>query len=89
MDLYNRLESFTRRHNLRHVQIESICRRKNEGAKLTIFCHRRVSKHYGKRRKCWLPAFSPFPIMFSKGCMYRVNKSRDCLHRKELAYLLS
>ena len=24
-------------------------------------------KHYGKRRKCWLPpAFSPFPMMFSK-----------------------
>ena len=22
-------------------------------------------KHYGKRRKCWSPAFSPFPIMFS------------------------
>ena len=21
----------------------------------------------GKRRKCWLPAFSPFPTMFSKG----------------------
>ena len=22
-------------------------------------------KHCGKRKKCWLPAFSPFPIMFS------------------------
>ena len=22
-------------------------------------------KHGGKRRKCWLPAFSPFPTMFS------------------------
>ena len=22
-------------------------------------------KHYGKRRKCWLPAFSPFPTVFS------------------------
>ena len=22
-------------------------------------------KHFGKRRKCWLPAFSPFPTMFS------------------------
>ena len=22
-------------------------------------------KHYGKRRKCWLPTFSPFPIIFS------------------------
>ena len=24
-------------------------------------------KHCGKGRKCWLPAFSPFPTMFSKG----------------------
>ena len=23
-------------------------------------------KHCGKRRKCWFPAFSPFPTMFSK-----------------------
>ena len=22
-------------------------------------------KHCGKRRKCWIPAFSPFPAMFS------------------------
>ena len=24
-----------------------------------------LRKHCGKRRKCWLPAFSPFPTMFS------------------------
>ena len=32
----------------------------------------------GKRRKCWLPAFSPFPTMFSKGFAHRGFKSRDC-----------
>ena len=26
---------------------------------------RAFGKHCGKRRKCWLPAFSPFPTMFS------------------------
>ena len=26
----------------------------------------RGRKHCGKRRKCWLPAFSPFPTMFSQ-----------------------
>ena len=31
----------------------------------------------GKRRKCWLPAFSSFPSMFSKGFFFRVIKSRD------------
>ena len=25
----------------------------------------KVRKHCGKRRKCWLPAFSPFPTLFS------------------------
>ena len=34
-------------------------------------------KHCGKRRKCWLPAFSPFPTMFSKGFFFRVLKSPD------------
>ena len=36
-------------------------------------------KHSGKRRKCWLPAFSPFPTMFSKDFFFRVVKSQDCL----------
>ena len=36
-------------------------------------------EHCGKRRKCWLPAFSPFPTMFSKGFSIGVVKSRDCL----------
>ena len=31
-----------------------------------------------KRRKCWLPAFSPFPTMFSKGFYTRVVKSGGC-----------
>ena len=36
-----------------------------------------VKTHCGKRRKCWLPAFSPFSSMFSKGFFVRVVKSRD------------
>ena len=35
--------------------------------------------HCGKRRKCWLPAFSPFLTMFSKGFLFRVIKSLDCV----------
>ena len=34
-------------------------------------------KHCWKRRRWWLPAFSPFPTMFSKGFFFRVVKSRD------------
>ena len=47
-------------------------------------------KHFGKRGKCWLPAFSPFSTMFSKSFFLRVinlcskelrNKSSDALFR--------
>ena len=31
-------------------------------------------KHCGKRRKCGLPGFSPFPTMFSKALCFRVIK---------------
>ena len=34
-------------------------------------------KHGGKRRKCWLAAFSPFPSMFSKDFLLRVVKTKD------------
>ena len=36
-------------------------------------------KNCGKRRKSWLPAFSLFPTMFSKGLFFRVVKSLDCV----------
>ena len=36
-------------------------------------------KHCGKRRKCQLPAFTPFPTKFSKAFSFRVVKSRDCV----------
>ena len=39
----------------------------------------RVEKHCGKRMKCWLPAFYPFPTMFSKGFFVWVGKSWDCM----------
>ena len=28
-------------------------------------------KHCRKRRKCWLPTFSPFPTMFSRGFFFQ------------------
>ena len=36
-------------------------------------------KHYGKRRKGWLSAFSTPPTMFSKALFLRVVKSQDCV----------
>ena len=48
-------------------------------AKMTIFRNDKSRKHFRKRRKCWLPAFSPFSIVFSKAFFFWVVKSRDCV----------
>ena len=56
-------------------------------------------KHCGERRKCWLPAFSPFPIMFSKGIYPHVvisvdpcnefDRSEIKTHRLHVSYITS
>ena len=38
-----------------------------------------IRRHWGKSRKCWLAAFSPFPTVFSKAFFCRVVKSRHCV----------
>ena len=65
--------------NFRLVQIESICRRQIECDRIIEIYFWKGRKHCGKRRKFWLPAFSPFPTMFSKGLFLKVVKSRDCV----------
>ena len=65
------------RKNFRLVQIESICRQQNKCESKIQICYGRGRKPCGKRRKCWLPAFSLFPKMFSKGFFFRVIKSQD------------
>ena len=40
----------------------------------------RIENIVGKGEKCWLPAFSPFPTMFSKAFFSRVVKSRDYIY---------
>ena len=37
----------------------------------------RVQNIVGKRRKCWLPAFSPFPTMFYNSVFSRGGKIRN------------
>ena len=41
----------------------------------------------GKRRKCWLSAFSTFPSMFSKGFFYKVVKKSGLCGRGLNLYL--
>ena len=47
-------------------------------------------KHGRKRRKCWLPAFSPIPTMSSKGFFFRfVNGGYlDFSHLTELKSII-
>ena len=39
----------------------------------------RVENILGKGEKCWLAAFSPFPIILSKALILKVVKSQDCV----------
>ena len=41
-------------------------------------------KHTTKRRKCWLPAFSPFPTMFSQGSFRTKGRRKSELFGKRL-----
>ena len=50
-------------------------------------CLGKVRKHRGKRRKCWLPAFSPFPTMFSGVLFLMVSKCQDWVVIKHLILL--
>ena len=47
--------------------------------KMMISVFDRVENIVGKGDKCWLPAFSLFPSMFSKGFLLRIVKSCDCV----------
>ena len=40
------------------------------------FVWARLENIVGKMRKCWLPAFSPFPTMFSKDFFFKVVESQ-------------
>ena len=70
---------FIKGQNFRLVQIESFCRWQNRcNSKIEIWVGK-GRKHRGKRRKCWLPALSPFPTVFAKDPFLRVVKSRYCV----------
>ena len=55
----------------------------------TEICLGMGRKHCRKRRKCWLPARSPFPTIFSKGFFFRVVKSKDCVVESTLQQIQS
>ena len=76
--------------NLSHLDINILPNDKIKAlSKFTAFADNNIimtqklklcwGKHAGKKRKCWSPAFSPFPTMFSKVFFSRGVKSRNCV----------
>ena len=49
-----------------------------------IVCFRMCRKHCGNKRKCWFPAFSLFPTMFSHGFKCFQSRCKSALCGKEL-----
>ena len=61
------------------VQIESIRRQQNICNLKTEILFVNVRKHCRKRKKCCLPAFSPFPQRFQKVSFPGSLKTWDCV----------
>ena len=55
---------YLRRRSVKLAYIENVCRRHFRQSVVGEIKRRR------KRRKCWLPAFSPCPAMFSKTLLF-------------------
>ena len=61
----------------RLVLIECIFRQHNSHDSKIENCVGKSRKHCRKRRKCWLPAFSPFPKAVQRASSTRVDESLD------------
>ena len=72
-----------RKKKITLIQNESTCIRQNNSDLKIEICVGESRKHCGKRRKCWLPAASPFPTIFLKAFFSRGVKSRDCVVKGE------
>ena len=61
------------------TKFKAVADDKIDVAKTMLSVFDQIEKHWGKERKGWLRAFSPFPTMFSKCLFFRVIKSWDCV----------
>ena len=59
------INSLSNDKNLDVTKLKAFADEKLDVAKMMISLFDRV-EHCGKRRKCWLPAFSPFPTVLCK-----------------------
>ena len=76
-DSSNVFKSFPSDEILHWFKLKAFCRQQNK-CDSKIICFGKDRKDCRKRRKLWLPAFSPCPTMISKGFFLRVIKNQDC-----------
>ena len=65
--------------NFTFVHFQGYCRQQNECGPKIKKKNQRSRKHCGKRRKCWLSAYSPITTMFPKFLFPRVVINPDCM----------
>ena len=58
-------------------------------AKMMILVFNRVENNCGNWKKCWLPSFSLFLTMFSKGFFLTGVKIRDCVEKGKANHILT
>ena len=61
------------------TKLNALANDKFKVAKMTISLFNRV-ENTEKRRKCWLPAYSPFPTVFSKA--FFISVLNDCVVKR-------
>ena len=64
--------------------MEGICRQQSKYYSKHFICLLSVGNKFGKRRKCWLPAFSPISTIFSKGFFLMGFNSCHCVIKHQL-----
>ena len=69
-----RFNSSRNNKSLRLIQIQSICIRQINRDSKMVTCAWKDRKHGGKRRKCWLPVFSPFYTHVEDGTYYGITR---------------
>ena len=62
--------------NLDVTELKAFADNKLKVARMVLTIFHRVENTV-KRRKCWLPAFTSYPTVFSKASFFRVVKSLD------------
>ena len=67
------------KQNCRLVQIESISRQQSRCDLKTEISQWKCRKYCKEMRKCRLPVFSPFLILFAKVFLLRVIRNQDCV----------